>query len=76
MCFSLINKVYFPTGIVELLAVYNSNYYKEMKATSQVTHYCTIELLSVLESKSLDDTDFEDVQFLYEKLKLSLQDLK
>ena len=35
------------------------------------------KVLNVLESKSLDDTDFEeDVEFLQEKLKLSLQDLR
>ena len=38
--------------------------------------FCS-QVLNILESKSLDDQDFEDdVTFLHEKLKLSLQDLR
>ena len=36
-----------------------------------------VQVLNVLVSKSVDDPDFEeDAQFLHDKLKLSLQDLR
>jgi V-type H+-transporting ATPase subunit H len=46
------------------------------KFAAEMIHFKALQVLSVLESKSLDDDDFEeDVKFLQEKLTLSLQDL-